>query len=119
MKTEETAVLISGTSSGIGKACALYLDKVGYKVYAGVRKTLDAEELKTIGSPKLHPVILDVTSKDTIISVREMIEKEMMNYSSFALVNNAGIAKAGPIELQPIADFKQQMDVNLFGVILV
>jgi len=43
----------------------------------------------------------------------------MVNYSSFALVNNAGIAKADPIELQPIEDFKQQMDVNLFGVVLV
>ena len=76
MKTEKTAVLISGASSGIGKACAMYLDKLGFKVYAGVRKTIDAEELKTIASPKLRPVILDVTSKEAIISVREMIEKK-------------------------------------------
>lgn len=119
MKTEKKAVLITGTSSGIGKACALHLDKLGYKVYAGIRKISDAEELKKIASAKLCPVIIDVTDESSIISIKEQLEREIVNYSSFALVNNAGIAKAGPIELQPLEELKQQMDVNLFGVVLV
>lgn len=110
------AVLVTGTSSGIGKSIALHLDKLGYKVYAGVRKESDGEKLKKLSSPNLRPVIIDVTIVDTIVLTKQLIEKELKNDSSFALVNNAGLVKAGPIEFQPLEEFKQQIDVNLFGV---
>ena len=62
------AVLITGTSTGIGKACALQLDKLGFKVYAGVRKKADADVLKIEASDRLTPVILDVTDPESICS---------------------------------------------------
>ena len=55
------SVLISGSSTGIGKACALHLDQLGYKVPAGVRKESDAETLLSESSERLRPIILDVT----------------------------------------------------------
>ena len=55
-------VLITGASSGIGKACALHLDKMGFKVYAGVRKPIDADNLKKETSGNMEAVILDVTN---------------------------------------------------------
>lgn len=70
------AVVITGTSSGIGKACALYLDKMGFKVYAGVRKQADGENLKKEASDKLTPIILDVCNTESIRAAVNIIEKE-------------------------------------------
>lgn len=82
------SVLVTGTSSGIGKSIALHLDKLGYKVYAGVRKVNDGEELKNLSSKNLKPILIDVTDEKSIIAAKELIEKEIENCSSFALVNN-------------------------------
>lgn len=51
------AIAITGTSTGIGKACALYLDKMGFKVYAGVRKQADNDNFKKRASDRLVPMI--------------------------------------------------------------
>ena len=59
-------IVITGTSTGIGKACALYLDKLGFKVYAGVRKQADGDNLKKKASDRLIPIILDVTDSESI-----------------------------------------------------
>ncbi|MCD4848611.1 MAG: SDR family NAD(P)-dependent oxidoreductase, partial [Candidatus Aegiribacteria sp.] len=58
MMEDSKAVVITGTSSGIGKACALHLDKLGFKVYAGVRKQADGDNLKEEASDRLSPIIL-------------------------------------------------------------
>lgn len=113
------AVLVTGTSSGIGKSIALHLDRLGYKVYAGVRKVADGEELKILSSMYLQPVIIDVTDEKSIILAKELIETEIQNYSSFALVNNAGVAIGSPIETQPNQLLRFEMEVNYFGVITV
>ena len=63
MKTSTGAVLVTGASSGMGKACALLLDQAGYTVFAGVRKERDAHMLKQAASSRLTPVILDVTDE--------------------------------------------------------
>lgn len=112
-------VLITGTSSGIGKACALHLDTLGYRVFAGVRKPADGESLQKIASDRLTPVMLDVTDKGRIASVRDMIAGEVGNNGLFSLINNAGFGLVGPIEFQPLEDFRQQMEVNFFGVVAV
>ncbi len=113
------AVLITGTSSGIGKSIALHLDKSGYKVFAGVRKTTDGDALKEISSGNLQPVILDVTDERSIITAKEFIEKEIQHHSAFTLVNNAGVASGSPIEMQPNSLLRFEMEVNYFGVIAV
>ena len=113
------AVIVTGTSSGLGKSIALHLDKLGYKVYAGVRKLTDGEELKKQSSSILQPVIIDVTDENSIISAKESIEKEIHNYSSLALVNNAGVAFGSPVETLTNSLLRFEMEVNYFGVISV
>ena len=65
-------VLITGSSTGIGKACALYLNEKGFSVFAGVRKPADGVKLQQ-EEPAITPVILDVTSESDISSVRELL----------------------------------------------
>jgi len=108
------SVLISGTSTGIGKALSLELDRQGYQVFAGVRNQNDAEALRSQASPQLTTVILDVTNPETISTTcREIGDKTDGELS--CLVNNAGISISGAMEFIPIRDFRQQMEVNLIG----
>jgi len=118
-KTTIRTVLITGSSSGIGKACALRLDQLGYRVFAGVRKPVDGEALQEIASERLTPVMLDVTDEGSIASARELIVGEVGINDSFSLVNNAGFGLVGPIEFQPLKDFRQQMEVNFIGIVAV
>lgn len=119
-KTAGQAVLITGASSGIGKACALHLDKLGYRVFAGVRKPGDGEALQTIASARLTPVQIDVTDEGSITAAKDRIEKELgASGHLFGLINNAGLGLAGPIEFQSLPDLRQQMEVNLIGVVAV
>lgn len=113
------AVLITGASSGIGKACALHLDKLGYRVFAGVRKPSDGESLQKIASARLTPVYIDVTEEGSIAAAKDMVERDMGVSGLFGLINNAGLGLAGPIEFQSLSDLRQQMEVNLIGVVAV
>ena len=113
MSTAKTA-LITGCSSGIGRATALRLDAAGWRVYAGVRKPADADSLAADGTDRLAPLIVDVTDEETITSARELIEAECAGGLD-ALVNNAGVAYTGPLEFVPLDDLRQQIEVNLIG----
>ena len=108
-------VVITGTSSGIGKACALYLDKMGFKVYAGVRKQADGEKLRKEASNLLTPVIIDVNNNESIQKAASLIEKETGG-NLYALINNAGIGHGGPLELTPVSEMQKVMDVNVVGL---
>lgn len=113
------AVLITGASSGIGKASALHLDKLGYRVFAGVRKTGDGEALQKIAST-ITPVYIDVTDEGSITAAKDMVERDLgANGRLFGLINNAGLGLAGPIEFQSLPDLRQQLEVNLIGVVAV
>jgi len=111
------SVLVTGSSSGIGKSIALYLDKQGYKVYAGVRKFEDGEVLRKLSSPDLQPVIIDVTVLTSINAAKRLVESEIQPFSSFALINNAGVALGSPIETLQHSTLRFEMEVNYFGVI--
>lgn len=113
MSSGKTA-LITGCSSGIGRATALRLDAAGWKVYAGVRRPADADSLAAEGSERLSPLILDVIEQEAIESARELIEAECANGLD-ALVNNAGVAYTGPLEFVPLDDLRHQLEVNLIG----
>jgi short-subunit dehydrogenase len=112
------SVLITGASSGIGKACALYLDELGYKVYAGVRKQSDGDNLKKEASERLTPLILDVTDENSINMAAGIIEKETGG-NLYGLINNAGVSLNGPLELLPMSDIQKLMDVNVTGLLAV
>ncbi|MFN6564555.1 MAG: SDR family oxidoreductase [Nostoc sp. ChiSLP01] len=112
-------VLITGASTGIGQACALLLDKLGFSVFAGVRQDIDAQTLQEKASPRLIPIFLDVTDAESIASVVDKVTNTVGNVGISGLVNNAGIAVPGPLELLPIAEFQHQMNVNVTGQLAV
>ena len=115
-KQEEKYVLITGASSGLGKETAQKLAKEGYKIFAGVRKQEDKESLEGLNS-NITAVFLDVTSDESVNKAFETISA--LTDKLYALVNNAGIALAGPVEYIPVDILKQQFDVNVFGAIRV
>jgi len=112
---KKQSILITGASSGIGKACALYLDQLGYKVYAGVRKDSDKQQLSSEGSERLIPVILDVTNRESIIAAEKFISEEI-EYPLYGLVNNAGAGISGVIEATPLEEFRNLLEINVLGV---
>ncbi len=112
-------VLVTGASTGIGEACALRLDELGFRVYAGVRKTADGEALLGKCSGSLKPLILDVTNEDQVKAAAETILAETGGAGLDGLVNNAGIAIGGPLEFVPLDEFRKQLEVNLVGQLSV
>jgi NAD(P)-dependent dehydrogenase (short-subunit alcohol dehydrogenase family) len=112
------SVLITGASTGIGRATALRLDAAGWRVFAGVRKDGDAEELAAAGSDRLEPLLLDVTDAAQIAAAAEQIAAAADGRLE-GLVNNAGIAVPGPLETLPLEDFRRQVEVNLTAQVAV
>lgn len=109
------SIVITGASSGIGEACALRLDRLGFRVFAGVRNPVDGEALQKKASERLTPVLLDVTSEHSIArAVRAVGDAPLAG-----LVNNAGIVVAGPVELVPIAQWRKQFEINVIGQVAV
>jgi NAD(P)-dependent dehydrogenase (short-subunit alcohol dehydrogenase family) len=112
------SVLVTGSSTGIGRATALRLDQAGFQVFAGVRNRGDAESLEAEGSERLEPVIIDVSEADTIEVTAERIE-QVTGGRLDGLVNNAGIVVAGPIETLDLDGLRRQLEVNLTGQVAV
>lgn len=108
-------VLVTGTSTGIGAATAAHLTTKGFHVFAGVRREGDGEALRADIPGKLTPLIVDVTDEAAISAAAATVADATGDRGLAGLVNNAGIAKPAPIELQPMADFRMQLEVNLFG----
>ena len=109
------AVVITGTSTGIGAATAVHLAETGFHVFAGVRREADGETLQAQTSEPLTPLIIDVTDEKTISAAASTVADAVGDRGLVGLVNNAGIAKPAPLEFQPMADFRMQLEVNLFG----
>jgi NAD(P)-dependent dehydrogenase (short-subunit alcohol dehydrogenase family) len=114
-----SAVVITGASTGIGRACALELDRRGFQVFAGVRSPSAAEQLRTEASARLTPITIDVTDSGTIAAAATTIAAALGDHGLAGLVNNAGIAVPGPLELVPIDDFRRQFEVNVVGQVAV
>jgi NAD(P)-dependent dehydrogenase (short-subunit alcohol dehydrogenase family) len=113
------SVVVTGASTGIGQACALDLDRRGMRVFAGVRRGADGEVLAAQASERLTPVLLDVTDEGSIANARDDVERALDGRGLDGLVNNAGVAVAGPLEFLPIDEVRRQLDVNVIGQIAV
>jgi len=113
------AVVITGASTGIGAACALHLDRLGFTVFAGVRKQEDGVALQRSSSDRLIPIPLDVTEQASIEEARALVSDRMGTNGLYGLVNNAGIAVVGPLEAVPIPDLRRQLEVNVIGQMAV
>ncbi len=121
LKTEQTqkAVLITGTSTGIGRATAFVLDKLGFRVFASVRRKEDGDALRKATSERLTPVLFDVTDESAIARSKETIAREMGDAGLWGLVNNAGISFRAPLEFVPLAECRRLYDSNVFGLLAV
>lgn len=112
-------VLITGVSTGIGKAIALHLMRNNYQVIGSVRSTNDAKSLVEQWPEHFVPAVFDVTDTQSIersmLLVKEALKGEPLN----AIINNAGISHAGPIIEQPINEIMQSFNVNVFGMLAV
>jgi NAD(P)-dependent dehydrogenase (short-subunit alcohol dehydrogenase family) len=113
------SVVITGSSTGIGRACALMLDRNGFRVFAGVRKDADGDALRSAASESLTPVRVDVTDAASIQAMAEHVTAEVGGAGLHGLVNNAGTTLPCPIEYLPIEDFRRQLEVNLVGPLAV
>lgn len=119
--TRQTAV-VTGASTGIGRATAMRLASDGWRVFAGVRRESDAERLTVEAKPlrgELTALLLDVTDESQVAEAFTEIDDAVGSDGLSALVNNAGTALGGPVEYLPLETWREQFDVNVFGQIIV
>ncbi|MBM6996515.1 SDR family NAD(P)-dependent oxidoreductase [Paenibacillus sp. DXFW5] len=109
-------VVVTGTSSGIGRATAEQLAAEGFHVLAGVRRQEDADKIKR---QNIEPVIVDVTKVDTLKALAERVEQDPLGRPLRAVVNNAGIAVNAPLEMVPLDEFRRQIEVSVIGQVAV
>lgn len=108
-------VLISGCSTGIGRACAVRLARSGWDVFAGVRRPEDGEAVRAEAPERITPLTLDVTDAATIESSAAAVRESVGERGLAGLVNNAGITVQGPLEFLPLDDLRRQLEVNVVG----
>ena len=109
-------VVVTGASTGIGRATVLELVSAGFQVFATVRREADAEGLRRQFPEVITPLIMDLLDEDSVRAAGEVVRA---NGPLFGLVNNAGAAFPGPLEIIPIEVFRRQLEVNLTAQLLV
>src|SRR5246500_5394802 len=112
------SVVVTGASTGIGHASVkLLLDK-GFKVFGSVRKQADAERLKGELGANFTPLLFDITDESAVLAAAREVRASLNGETLAGLVNNAGIAVAGPVLELSADQFRRQMDVNVIGPII-
>lgn len=104
-------VLVTGASSGIGKATAVYLAQHGYNVYGAARRI---DRMQTLKAHGIKPIALDVSKDESIVACVEKISAEVGGID--VLINSAGLGSYGALEDVTMAEAKNQMEINLFGI---
>jgi NAD(P)-dependent dehydrogenase (short-subunit alcohol dehydrogenase family) len=113
------AVVITGASSGIGRACALRLARDGFRVFAGYRKDDDAASLAAEASGNLETLRIDVTAPAQVADAAARVDEAVHPAGLWGLVNNAGIPIPGPVETLALDDLRHQLEVNVVGQVAV
>jgi hypothetical protein len=111
------SVVITGVSSGIGQGAARVLAGEGYRVFGSVRRQADADRLRQELGERFEPLIFDVTDTAAVQAGAEAVRQALAGEPLFGLVNNAGIAVAGPLLETPLDELRRQLEVNLVGVV--
>jgi NAD(P)-dependent dehydrogenase (short-subunit alcohol dehydrogenase family) len=119
----EAAVLVTGCSSGIGRATAVHLATNGFTVFAAVRKDGDADALKKLNLSNIVPICpLDLTSREHIHEAVRSIKSRVITgglSGLFAIVNNAGGGTIGPLELIDPDKLRQELEVRIVGSLML
>ncbi|HEY4940560.1 MAG TPA: SDR family oxidoreductase [Rhizomicrobium sp.] len=113
------SVVVTGSSTGIGWGISKILVQKGFRVFGSVRKAADGERLQKEFGPNFVPVLFDVTDEAAVAKGAEMVATALGGETLAGLVNNAGIAVAGPLLYLKLDEFRQQIDVNLTGQLIV
>lgn len=116
--TEPLNVLVTGGSSGIGRATAVDLAKRGHRVFAAARRLSLLEELAS-EQDNIVPVQLDVTDADSVAAAVRAVDEHTDGHGVDVLVNSAGYAILGPVELVSDEDTRRQFEINVFGALAV
>jgi NAD(P)-dependent dehydrogenase (short-subunit alcohol dehydrogenase family) len=115
--TPPRSVVITGASTGIGRASALRLDREGFRVFAGVRRTEDGESLAEEASERLTPLLVDVTDAASVDAAAKDVAAALGDAGLGGLFCNAGIPAGGPLEFVEPGELRQAFEVNVFGVV--
>ena len=110
-------VVVTGASSGIGRACVERLARAGVRTFPTVRKEADALALKAACGPLVEPVLADVTDSASLAQAAAGIADRLSGSRLGGLVNNAGVALPGPALVQPLDEIEQVIDTNLLGAV--
>lgn len=113
------AVVVTGASTGIGRAIALHLDSLGLRVFAGIRREQDGAALQSAAAGPLTPLQLDVTDPDQIAAAGRSVADALGGDRLIGVASNAGIAIPGPFELITLDQWRRQLEVNVLGVVAV
>ena len=112
------SVVITGASTGIGWAAARLLLDRGFRVFGSVRKQADADRLSSEFGTNFIPLLFDVTNEAAVLTAAREVRTALNGETLAGLVNNAGIAVAGPVLELAADEFRHQMDVNVIGPII-
>jgi hypothetical protein len=112
------SVVITGVSTGIGWATAKLLLTRGFRVFGSVRKPADADRLKSEFGADFIPLLFDVTDEAAVLAAAREVRAALGGQTLTGLVNNAGIAVAGPVLELAVDQFRRQMDINVIGPII-
>src|ERR1700732_3712607 len=112
------SVVITGASTGIGWATAKLLLDRGFRVFGSVRKPAAADRLRTEFGANFTPLLFDVTDEAAVLSAAREVRAALNGETLTGLVNNAGIAVAGPVLELAADEFRRQIDVNVIGPII-
>src|SRR5579859_754519 len=114
-----SSVVVTGVSSGIGWGTAKVLLQQGFQVFGSVRKSEDADRLSAEWGESFTPLLFDITDEQAVKSAAAVVRDHLQGQTLFGLVNNAGIAVPAPLIYQPISEYRQQLEVNLVGPLIV
>src|SRR5262249_45228644 len=117
-ETRMRSVVITGASTGIGWATAKFLTERGFRIFGSVRKPADADRLKVEFGTRFTPLLFDVTDEAAVLAAARQGREAVGGETLDALVNNAGVAVAGPLLELPADEFRRQMDVNVIGPVI-
>lgn len=118
--TSARTVLVTGASTGIGRAVCMDLAAHGWRVFGSVRREQDAQNLREAtpaDAIEIVPLQFDVTDRPAIDRAAETLREQLAGERLEVLVNNAGVAITGPLAYLPMEDFERQIAINLTGVL--